>query len=58
MNTEILGVILMFVTTILMAVPLGKYIGKVYSGHSTWLDRFFLPIDRLIFKFIGVNTEK
>lgn len=58
MNTEILGVILMFVTTILIAVPLGRYIGKVYSGQTTWPDRILNPLDRLIFKFIGVNPDK
>jgi K+-transporting ATPase ATPase A chain len=58
MNTEILGVVLMFVTTILIALPLGRYIGKVYSGDHTWLDRILNPFDRLIFKFIGVNPEK
>jgi K+-transporting ATPase ATPase A chain len=30
MNTEILGVIVMFVTSILLAIPLGRYISKVY----------------------------
>lgn len=58
MNTEILGVVLMFVATVLIALPLGRYIGKVYSGHSTWLDKLLNPMDRLIFKFIGVNPEK
>ena len=45
MNTEILGVVFMFVATILIAVPLGRYIGKVYSGHDTWLDSFLHPVD-------------
>jgi K+-transporting ATPase ATPase A chain len=58
MNTEILGVVLMFITTILMAVPLGRYIGKVYSGQNTWPDRILNPLDRLIFKFIGINPDK
>ena len=58
MNTEIFGVILMFVLTILLAIPLGRYMGKVYSGHSTWLDRLFNPLDKLFFKAGGVKPEK
>ena len=58
MNTEIFGVILMFVLTVLLAIPLGRYMGKVYSGHSTWLDRLFNPLDKLFFKAGGVKPEK
>ena len=35
MNTEILGVITMYVVMVLLAIPLGKYIAKVYSGERT-----------------------
>jgi K+-transporting ATPase ATPase A chain len=58
MNTEIFGVILMFVLTVLLAIPLGKYMGKVYSGHRTWLDGLFNPLDKLFFKASGVKPEK
>ena len=58
MNTEILGVVFMFAATILIAVPLGRYIGKVYSGHDTWLESFLHPVDRLIFKVIGIKPER
>jgi K+-transporting ATPase ATPase A chain len=58
MNTEIFGVILMFVLTVLLAIPLGKYMGKVYSGHRTWLDGLFNPLDKLFFKVSGVKPEK
>ncbi len=58
MNTEILGVVLMFVLTVLLAIPLGKYMGKVYSGHKTWLDGLFNPLDKLFFKAGGIKPEK
>ena len=58
MNTEILGVILMFLLTVGLAIPLGNYIGKVYSGHKTWLDGLLHPLDKLFFKAGGIKPEK
>ncbi|HUZ58051.1 MAG TPA: potassium-transporting ATPase subunit KdpA [Hanamia sp.] len=58
MNTEILGIIVIFLATIVIAIPLGKYIGKVYEGEKTWPDRFLNPIDKLFFKLSGINPDK
>lgn len=55
MNTEILGIIVMFVLSVVLAIPLGKYIAKVYGGKKTFLDPIFNPIDRLLYKLGGVN---
>lgn len=55
MNTEILGIIIMFVLSVALAIPLGKYIAKVYGGKKTFLDPIFNPIDRLLYKLGGVN---
>ena len=58
MDTEIAGIIAMFVITVVLAIPLGRYIGKVYNGEKTWLDAVLNPIDRLFFKLGGSNTGK
>jgi potassium-transporting ATPase potassium-binding subunit len=58
MNTEIIGVVVMFIATILMAIPLGRYIAKVYEGQRTWLDPILAPIDKLFFKAGGIHPEK
>src|SRR5215831_12684773 len=58
MTTEILGIIFMYALTIAMAIPLGRYIGKVYEGKRTWLDVVFNPIDRMFYKFGGINPNK
>ncbi|TCK80949.1 potassium-transporting ATPase subunit KdpA [Albibacterium bauzanense] len=55
MNTEILGIIAMFVITLLLALPLGKYIARVYNGDQTLLDPIFNPLERLFFKISGIN---
>jgi len=45
----------MFVASVALAIPLGKYIGKIYSGDKTPLDKIFNPIDKLFFKATGIN---
>lgn len=57
MNTEILGVVAMFIIMVLLAIPLGRYIGKVYNGDRTWLDPVLNPIDKLFFKVGGIKPE-
>lgn len=58
MNTEITGIVLMYAAVVLLAVPLGRYIGKVFTGTKTMLDTLFNPIDRLFYKLGAVNPLK
>lgn len=58
MNTEILGIIVMFVLTLLLSLPLGRYIAKVYGNERTFLDPVFNPLERLLFKCGGINPNK
>ncbi len=57
MNTEYAGVIFMYAATIILAIPLGKYIAKVFKGEKTWFD-FIAPLERLIFRLSGIDTKK
>lgn len=55
MNAELLGIVVTFAITVALAIPFGKYIGKVYAGESTWLDPVFNPIEKLVFKASGID---
>ncbi len=57
MNTEYLGIIFMYVATVALAIPLGKYIAKVFNGEKTWFD-FIAPLERLIFRFSGIDPKR
>ena len=57
MNTEISGVILMYALTVLLAIPLGSYMGKVYNGDRTKLDFLFNPLDKFFFKISGIHPD-
>jgi len=58
MNTEIFGVIFMYVIVVLMAIPLGRYMGKVFNNDKTWLDKVLHPLDKFFFKLSGLDATK
>lgn len=57
MNSEILGVVVLFIITVILAIPLGRYCVKVFKGEKTWLD-FLAPLENLVFRLSGVNPNK
>ena len=57
MNSEVWGVVAQIVCLIALSYPLGKYIAKVYRGEKVWSD-FMSPIERLIYRFSGIDPEK
>lgn len=57
MNTEILGVILIFLLSAGLAWPLGKYMVKVFRGDKTWSD-FMSPLERFVFKLAGIDPNQ
>jgi K+-transporting ATPase ATPase A chain len=58
MNTEILGVILMYATVVALAIPLGRYIGKVFNYENTLSDKIFNPLDNLFFNLSGIDPTR
>ena len=57
MNTEINGIVLIFIATVALAIPLGKYISKVFKGEKVWTD-FFAPLENFIFKISGIDPNE
>lgn len=57
MNTEILGIVLLFILTVVLAIPLGKYCAKVFKGERTWLD-FLAPVENFIYRICKIDTTK
>jgi K+-transporting ATPase ATPase A chain len=57
MNKELLGIGVIFLTTMLLAVPLGRYLATIYRGDKSWSD-FLLPVERLLYRLGGVRPER
>lgn len=58
MNTEILGILLMFAVTLLLAIPLGKYTARVYRGDKTITDPIFSPLEKLFYRASGIDATE
>ncbi len=57
MNKELLGIGVIFLATVLLAVPLGRYLATIYRGDKSWSD-FLLPFERLLYRLGGVRPER
>ena len=57
MNTELFGVVVTFLLTLLLAFPLGRYIAKVFKGERTILE-FMNPVERFIYRICGIDPTK
>jgi potassium-transporting ATPase potassium-binding subunit len=51
-----IGCILIFGITALLAMPLGRYLSKVYKQEKTFLD-FLDPVEKIIYRFCRINIK-
>jgi K+-transporting ATPase ATPase A chain len=57
MNTEFLGIVASFAITLFIAIPLGKYLAKMFAGEKVWTD-FMKPLENGLFKISGINPNE
>ena len=57
MNTELTGIIATFLLTLVIAIPLGKYLAKVFAGEKVWTD-FLKQLETGIYKLSGINIKE
>lgn len=41
----------------ILALPLGQYMAKVFSQGKTIFDAIFLPLEKLIYRFVGIDEK-
>src|ERR1700730_16390668 len=57
MIIKIIGAILVFLLVLACAKPLGVYMARVFAGERTFLARVLHPVEKLIYKVIGVKED-
>lgn len=55
MGSAILQFLLIIMLVIVIAVPLSKYLALVFSREKTKLDRFFSPLENVIYQVSGIR---
>ena len=57
MGTEYFAVGITILFTIATSAMLGSHMAKVFTGKRTFLDPLLVPIERLVLRLTGVNTD-
>jgi len=57
MNTELFGIIATYGITLLIGIPLGIYLAKMFAGEKVWTD-FLKPLEKGIYKLSGINPNE
>lgn len=58
MNTEIAGIVFTYFLAVILAIPLGKYMAKVYAGEKTFFDSVLGPVENLFFRWSGIAHKQ
>lgn len=51
-------ILLICLVAVALAIPLGAYMTGVFSGQKHVSDRFFSPIESVIYRLMGVNAQQ
>jgi K+-transporting ATPase ATPase A chain len=55
---ELLKIGVYFLLVVAVTKPAGLYMKRVFSGEKTFLDPLLRPIERLVYRFSGVDEKK
>jgi K+-transporting ATPase ATPase A chain len=54
----VLQILLYLAVLLLLAAPLGAYMGRVYAGEATFAQRLLGPVERFFYRLAGVRSEE
>ena len=53
-----LEITLIVVASLMLAWPLGIYMAGIFSAQPHASDRFFLPIEKTLYRLLGINAAR
>ncbi|TGE29180.1 potassium-transporting ATPase subunit KdpA [Hymenobacter metallicola] len=57
MNSDLLGILVLYFLTLALAWPLGRYLARVFKGEKNALD-FLTPLEKGIFRLAGLDARR
>lgn len=57
MVIQLIGLALIFGVAVALAIPIGRYLSRVYSGDASLLD-FLAPLERLIYRICRIDPTE
>ncbi|GHO95414.1 potassium-transporting ATPase potassium-binding subunit [Reticulibacter mediterranei] len=55
---SVVQVLVFLLLVLLVTKPLGLYMAKVFTGERTWLSPVLVPVERLLYRWSGVDPEE
>lgn len=55
---DLIQIVFYFIVLIALAIPLGRYMAKVYQGEKTFMDVVVGPPEKFIYRLCGIDKEK
>lgn len=56
-STDFIQMILFIILLVLLVLPMGRYMAKVFSREKTFMDPLLRPLEKMIFRLTGTNEE-
>jgi K+-transporting ATPase ATPase A chain len=53
----VLQIIAYWLVLVLLAIPLGAYMARVYEGKARWAQKVLGPLERLLYRMFGVKSD-
>ncbi len=55
---DIIFILIFFIIVVALAIPLGKYMSRVFTGQRTFMTPLMQPVERFIYRLIGTDENK
>jgi K+-transporting ATPase ATPase A chain len=55
---DLIFILIILVVTVILAVPIGKYMSKVFTGQRTFMTPVMQPVERFIYRLVGVDENE
>ncbi|WP_083486446.1 potassium-transporting ATPase subunit KdpA [Alicyclobacillus ferrooxydans] len=52
-----IGILAVVALILALAIPMGGYIYRVFTGQRNWFEPVYAPVERVIYKFVGINPD-
>ncbi len=57
-SNDLIQMLVFLVIVIALAIPLSRYMAKVYQGEKTFMDRVMGPLEKFIYRLCGIDGQK
>lgn len=57
-TADLIFLLILLMVTVIMAVPIGKYMSKVFTGQKTFMTPVMQPVERFIYHLVGVDENE